>query len=255
MDSKYLIPSTFATAFGSRVGGVLHLMHDFDERRHGMRHRRVLFAQSLGRLQHTVFHVLGVTRAASTLGAFRGRLFGRTRRFVALQFALGFGASGRFLTFPVAFGFLAHGSTHWFRSNTAGTAIGRRAHSFTFGAVVLLAHVFRTTNVALGFVAVNFAFGTSSFFTLDLTLGSFAHRVTLGRAHGVVTLPTALRVTRFFRFHKGRFGNHHGRQDRQHGHEQDILHHHVERGRRRNDTTHVLIDKRLLRQSALAITY
>jgi len=59
---------------------------------------------------------------------------------------------------------------------------------------VFLAHVLRATNVAFGFIAVNFATSASSLLALNLALWSFAHRVALGRAHGVVALPSAFRV-------------------------------------------------------------
>ncbi len=42
---------------------------------------------------------------------------------------------------------------------------------------------------------MDLALSTFSFFTVDLALRTFADRVTLSRAHRVITLPSALRVT------------------------------------------------------------
>jgi len=73
-------------------------------------------------------------------------------------------------------------------------AVSGSADSFALGAVVLFAQVLGASDVTLGLVAVDLALSAFSFFAVDLALRAFADRVTLGRAHRVITLPAALRV-------------------------------------------------------------
>jgi len=63
---------------------------------------------------------------------------------------------------------------------------------------MFFAHVLGATNIAFGFIAVHFATSTRSLFALDLALWSLAYWVALGRAHWVVTLPSAFRVAFVF---------------------------------------------------------
>jgi len=120
----------------------------------------------------------------------------------------GLGQVVGFFAFPVTFGLFAHWCAHWFRSNTRSTAVSRRADSFTFRAVFLLAHILGATDIALWFVAVNFAFSTSSLFALNLAFWSFADWVAFGRADGIVALPSALWVTIFFHLQEGALSLH-----------------------------------------------
>jgi len=159
--------------------------------------------QTFRGLDHGVGDVARRTRATRTTTKDGLGLLGFTGGLVALEFALGLGAGGGLLALPVTLGFLAHGSADGFRGNTAGTAVGWGANSFALGAIVLLAHILGTTDVTLGLITVNLALGTGSLLTLDLAFGTFADRVALGRAHGVIALPSALRVAFSINFHHG----------------------------------------------------
>lgn len=118
-----------------------------------------------------------------------------TLRSITHQLTLGLGAQGGLGALPVTLGLLAHWGTLGLRGDTRSVAHGWGTDGLTLGAGLLLAHILRTTNVALWLVTVHLALGTLSLLTLDLALGALAHWVALGGAHGVVTLPTALWVT------------------------------------------------------------
>jgi len=73
-------------------------------------------------------------------------VFDVTSGFGALELAFGTWASGGFGARPRARGLFAQWRTVGFRGNASGVALGRSANSFTLGARVLLAHVFRATD-------------------------------------------------------------------------------------------------------------
>jgi len=161
------------------------MMRDFHQRR---LHVRVDLAQAAGGL-HGQRQVGTRARAAGAL--FVSNI---TLGLLALQLALGARARRRLGAAPVALSLLAQRGAVGLRSNARRPALGRRANSLTLGALVLLTHVLRATDRALRLLAVHRALGAGRLLALHLTLGARAHRVALGRAHGVVALPTAFRV-------------------------------------------------------------
>jgi len=115
---------------------------------------------------------------------------------LAHKLALGLGAQSGLLALPVALGLFAHRGADRLRRNTSCVALGRSAYSLTLGAIILLTHVLRATNVALGLLAVNCALSARGLFTLHLTLRSLTYWVALSRAHRIVALPSAFRMAR-----------------------------------------------------------
>jgi len=75
------------------------------------------------------------------------------------------------------------------------------ADSLALGARLLGAQVLGATNVALGLVTVNLALSRLEFLAVNLALRALADRVALRRAHGVITLPTALRLAAYSCLH------------------------------------------------------
>jgi len=147
-----------------------------------------------------VSYITRRTRAARTTTNSL-RLLSFTGRLITLKFTLRLRASSRLLALPVTLSFFTHRSADRFGSNTGSTAVSRRADSFALRAIVLFAHILRATNVTLGLIAVDLALSTGSLFALNLALGTFANRVALSRAHGVIALPSALGVAFSFSFH------------------------------------------------------
>jgi len=132
-------------------------------------------------------------RAALSL-ATTTTLLGLAGRTLAHKLALGLGAGDGLLALPVALGGLAHGGAHSVGGLALSAAVGRRADGLALGAVLLLAQVLGAAHVALRLVAVNLALSTLSLLAVNLALRTLADRVALGRAHWVITLPSALRV-------------------------------------------------------------
>jgi len=116
--------------------------------------------------------------------------------FLADQLTFGFRAKCGLLALPITLRLLTHRSAHWLRGDTSCVALSGGAHCLTLWTVILLAHILRATNVALGLLAVYSALSARSLLALHLTFGSLTNRVTLSRAHGIVALPSTFRMTR-----------------------------------------------------------
>jgi len=148
------------------------------------------------------------------------RLLVSARRLLAHKLALRTRAQGRLLALPVALRLLAHGSAVGVRSRACSAALSRGAHSLALGAVVRLTEILGASDVALGLIAVDLARCARRLLAVHLALGSLAHRVALGRARGIVALPSALRVARSLlalhlsRGHSGHSEQHHKGQQK-----------------------------------------
>ena len=134
---------------------------------------------------------VGARAALSLLGFACGLL--------ALKSTLGLLAVGGLAALPFADGIFANGRTLGFWSSAGSMALGRRADSFTLGASLFLAHIFRATNRAGRSFTVNGTFSTEGFLTAHLALGSFAYRMADSRARRIITLPFTFRMTLFSR--------------------------------------------------------
>jgi len=140
---------------------------------------------------------LDVGSRASAARVGRGGLSGllvSAGGLLAHQLALGARAESRLLALPVALGLLAHGRADGIGSSTSSTALSRGADSLTLGAVVRLAQILRAADIALGLVAMNLARSARGLLAVHLALRSLADRVALGRARGIIALPSALGV-------------------------------------------------------------
>jgi len=155
----------------------------------------------LAGLDHRASNVLGVATAALASLLALGRGLSLASSLGALQLALGLGAGGRLAALPVALGLLAHGGAHRLGGDAGGTAVSRGAHGLALRAVLRLTQILRAAHIALGLVAVDLALSARGLLALNLALGALAHRVALGRARRIVTLPTALRVARTSSLH------------------------------------------------------
>jgi len=189
-----LTRSTSATRFHTGFLGVFDVGHHFQQRwdftsNSGSVHTSVSRSDRVDNVDG------GSTRATSNDRVDWDWLLSFTFWFVTDQFTFWSWAQSWFLTFPVTFGFLAHRSTFWFGGDTRRSAVGRRAHGFTFRTSVFFTQILGASHVTFWFVTVYFAFGTFGLFTVNLALWSFTDRVALSRAHRVITLPTTFRVT------------------------------------------------------------
>jgi len=173
----------------------------------GRLHVGAHLAQAACRL-HGQGQVCSCARAASSL--FIGNV---ALGLLALEFALRTRAGGGFRAAPVALSLFAQRSAVGLRRDARCPAFGRSANRLTLGALVLLAHVLRAANRALGLFAVHRALRARRLLALHLTLGAGAHWVALGRADGVVALPAALRVA--LCLHLRRHRRRHAQQNQQ----------------------------------------
>jgi len=184
------------------LGGGLDGMHDFHEGGHHSRGLRVDLHESIGSTDGGSQVSLVGTIAAASLGTSLTST-GIAGRTFADELALGLRASDGLLALPVALGGFAHRSADSVGCFALGTAVSRRANSFTLGAILLLAQILRATHIALRLVAVDLALRTLSLLAVDLALRALAHRVAHSGAHWVVALPSALRVAVTFHFSYG----------------------------------------------------
>jgi len=113
---------------------------------------------------------------------------------LASQLALGLGAHGGFLALPFAFRLFANRRANRGRGDASRVALSGSTNGLALGAAILLTHILGATNGANRLLAVNCAFGARSFLALHLAAGAFADRVADSGAHGVIALPSALRV-------------------------------------------------------------
>jgi len=132
--------------------------------------------------------------AASSSDVSLSGLLGSTGRLLTHELTLRTRAQSRLLALPLALGVLAHRSADSVGGGTGSTALGRGAHSLALGAISLLAHILRATNVALRLVTVNLAGSAGSLLAVNLALRSLADRMALSRTHWVIALPATLRV-------------------------------------------------------------
>jgi len=153
-----------------------------------------LSAECLTSLKHGSLNVGGVTCTACRCWSRSGGWLGLTCWLLTHEFTLGSWAECWLLALPVTLGLLTHGGAHCVGCGTCSTALGWSTDSLTLGAVLRLTHILGATNITLWLVTVNLACGTWSLLTVHLTLRALTHRVALGRAGGVITLPTALRM-------------------------------------------------------------
>ena len=116
-------------------------------------------------------------------------------RLLAHKSALGFWAIIRAVALPVAHGFLTNGFALGWRVCALGMAFRVLADSLTLWATALLAVFHRTAHFALGFAALNLAFGAAQLLAACRALGGFTDRLADLVANRTVTFPLALRVT------------------------------------------------------------
>jgi len=147
----------------------------------------------LTNLEKSSLHVLLGALAAS-LGDSGVGLLVSTGGLLADELTLRTRAQGRLLALPLALGILAHRSALSVRSGTGSTALSRSADSLALGAIFLLAHVLRATNIALRLVTVDLAGSAGSLLAVNLALRTLADGVALSRAYRVIALPSALRM-------------------------------------------------------------
>jgi len=187
-SAQLLLSATAAAGLAVLLSLVLHGVHHLQEG-HG------LTLSGLAGLDQRGLHVGSRARAASAVQSGQGSLLlERARGLLAHQLALGSRAQSGLLALPVALGLLAHGRAHGVGRSARSAALGRGAHGLALGAVGGLAQILRAAHVALGLVAVDLAGGARSLLAMNLALGALAHWVALGRARGVITLPSALWV-------------------------------------------------------------
>jgi len=145
--------------------------------------------------------VVGLVNASSNIALRASTAFSLVwniaRSLLALQLALGTSAVGRFDAFVLAIQFFADWRAFRIRRCACGVALRRCANCFTLWAAILLALIFRATNRADRFFAMNNTFSTRSLFTSHLTFRTSAHWVANSRARRIIALPTASRVALF----------------------------------------------------------
>jgi hypothetical protein len=125
---------------------------------------------------------------------------GIASRSLADQLTFRFRASDWLLALPVAFSGLTHWGADSLRGFTLSAAVGWGADSLTLGAILLLTQILGASNIALWFIAVNLAFRTFSLLAVNLALGTLADGVANSRTHGIIALPSALRMAVTFDF-------------------------------------------------------
>jgi len=181
------------------LGRGLDGMHDFHKRRHHSRGLRVDLHESIGSTDGGSQVSLVSAIAAASLGTSLTST-GIASRTFADELALRLRTSDRLLALPVALGGFAHRSADSVGGFALGTAVSRRANSFTLGAILLLAQILRTTHIALRLVAMDFALRTLSLLAVNLALRALAHGVAHSGTHRVIALPSAFRVAVTFHF-------------------------------------------------------
>jgi hypothetical protein len=188
-----LISATTARWALSDLRLMLHVVHDLNEG-HGL---SILGDNRVGRsLNHGSLHIgsvalaAGIIRLLLLLG-----LLSSTSWLITDELTLGTSAESRLLALPVTLGLLTHRSTLSLRSSTSSSALSWGTDSLTLGAVSCLTEILRATNIALWLITVDLTGSTRSLLTMNLALGSLTDRVALSRAGGVITLPSALRMT------------------------------------------------------------
>jgi hypothetical protein len=177
-----------ASGRASLLSNVLHVRHNFQER------RSHLLRDGLTSLNHRSLHVRLVASAARVRRLSGLGLLVSARGLLANEFALGTRAESRLLALPVALGLFAHGSADGVGGSASSAALSGSADSLALGAVSGFAQILRATNVALRLIAVNLAGSAGGLLAVNLALRTLAHRVALGRARGIIALPSALRV-------------------------------------------------------------
>jgi hypothetical protein len=171
-------------------------------------------------MEHGEPEVLAVTRAASLHLTSGGAEFSSVvaTRLLALKLAFGLGAEGRGAAFPGTLGGFAEGRAVGFGGSASGTAHSGAAHSLAFGAAFIastlhLTHLLGAPHTAHRLLAMNFTLGALARLAVHLAVGTGAHGVALGGAHGIIAEPFALRMAPFAES---------GNREKQHG--KDVVH-------------------------------